>query len=91
MAPSRSRGAIGGLSETLHDDDPTTGTGNAVLFHHDSAEAFWDAIVRAMQLFADASPGGANSCSARWRATFRGPAPRNATRQCIKLALRGAF
>jgi starch synthase len=51
--------AIGGLSETLQDDDPTSGTGNAVLFHHDSAEAFWDAIVRAMLLFSDA---------ARWRA-----------------------
>ena len=46
--------AVGGLSETLRDDDPTTGTGNAVLFHHDSAEAFWDAIVRALQLFGDA-------------------------------------
>ncbi len=46
--------AIGGLSETLRDDDPTTGTGNAVLFHDDSAEAFWDAIVRALQLYSDA-------------------------------------
>jgi starch synthase len=44
---------VGGLYETLQDDDPTTGTGNAVLFHDDSAAAFWDAIVRAMQLFAD--------------------------------------
>lgn len=46
--------AIGGLSETLQDDDPTIGTGNAVLFHQDSAESFWDAIVRAMLLFTDA-------------------------------------
>lgn len=45
--------AVGGLSETLRDDDPTTGTGNAILFHHDAAEAFWDAIVRALGLFAD--------------------------------------
>lgn len=45
--------AIGGLSETLQDDDPTMGTGNAVLFHDDTAAAFWDAIVRAMQLFTD--------------------------------------
>ena len=46
--------AVGGLSESLRDDDPATGTGNAVLFHDDTPEAFWDAIVRALQLFHDA-------------------------------------
>ena len=45
--------AVGGLSETLRDDDPTTETGNAFLFHQDSAEAFWDAIVRGLTVFAD--------------------------------------
>ena len=45
--------AVGGLSETLHDDDPTSGHGNAILFHHDSPAAFWDAIGRALGLFAD--------------------------------------
>lgn len=45
--------AVGGLYETLRDDDPTMGTGNAVLFHDASPEAFWDAIMRALQLFAD--------------------------------------
>lgn len=45
--------SVGGLSETLQDDDPTTGTGNAVLFHEASAEAFWDAIMRALLLFGD--------------------------------------
>ena len=54
--------AIGGLSETLQDDDPTLGTGNAVLFHDDSAEAFWDAIVRALLLYGDGP---------RWRELMR--------------------
>lgn len=45
--------AVGGLSETLRDDDPATGSGNAVLFHDETPEAFWDAIRRALQLFAD--------------------------------------
>ncbi len=45
--------AVGGLSETLQDDDPASATGNAVLFHHDSADALWDAIVRALQIFGD--------------------------------------
>jgi starch synthase len=43
----------GGLAEVLRDDDPGTGTGNAVLFHHDSPEALWDALGRALHLFAD--------------------------------------
>lgn len=47
--------AVGGLHEILQDDDPTTGTGNAVLFYDASAEAFWDAIMRALQLFGDAA------------------------------------
>lgn len=45
--------AVGGLSETLRDEDPASSTGNAVLFHHDSAEALWDGIMRALQLFGD--------------------------------------
>jgi starch synthase len=45
--------AVGGLYEALRDDDPTTGAGNAVLFHDDSAAAFWDALVRALQHYAD--------------------------------------
>ncbi|HYR58526.1 MAG TPA: hypothetical protein VEO95_07855, partial [Chthoniobacteraceae bacterium] len=42
-----------GLYESLQDGDPASGTGNAVLFHHDTPAAFWDAIVRALQLFED--------------------------------------
>ena len=45
--------AVGGLYESLQDDDPMSGTGNAVLFHDDSPEAFWDAINRSFQLFDD--------------------------------------
>lgn len=76
--------AVGGLSETLRDDDPTLGSGNAVLFHEASAEAFWDAIMRALLLFGDGP---------RWReltrramvGDFPGIAPRNASRPSIAL------
>lgn len=51
--------AIGGLAESLRDDDPASGQGNAVLFHDETADAFWDAIGRALHLFADRE---------RWRA-----------------------
>jgi starch synthase len=50
--------SVGGLFESLQDDDPQSGTGNAILFHNDSAEAFWDAIRRALQFHRDRS---------RWR------------------------
>jgi starch synthase len=43
--------AVGGLSETLRDEDPTTRTGHALLFHDDAPAAFWDAILRALHLF----------------------------------------
>lgn len=45
--------ATGGLFEMIQDYDPSAGTGNGVLFHHDSAEAFWDAIVRTLGYFED--------------------------------------
>jgi starch synthase len=45
--------AVGGLYESLQNDDPTSGIGNAVIFYEDSPEAFWDAINRAFELFAD--------------------------------------
>ncbi len=43
--------ANGGLLEHFSDFDPATGQGNAILFAHDTSEAFWDAIVRAITLF----------------------------------------
>jgi starch synthase len=45
--------ATGGLYQTLQDYDPTTGAGNAVIFHHESAAALWDAIGRALGYFND--------------------------------------
>ena len=45
--------ATGGLYEMIQDYDPTTNTGNGVLFFDDNAEAFWDAIVRVLGYFTD--------------------------------------
>ncbi len=45
--------ATGGLYEMIQDYDPSTDTGNGVLFHDDNAEAFWDAIVRVLGYFGD--------------------------------------
>ncbi len=47
--------ATGGLHEIIQDFDPTSNTGNGFLFFEASAEAFWDAIVRAKKLFQNAS------------------------------------
>jgi starch synthase len=45
--------ATGGLLEHLDDYDPSTGTGNALLYRNDSSAGFWDAITRAVTLFRD--------------------------------------
>lgn len=43
--------ATGGLHEIIQDIDATTGSGNGFLFFEPTAEAFWDAIVRAKRHF----------------------------------------
>lgn len=43
---------VGGLHEILRDYDPVAGDGWALLFYDYSAEALWDAIVRAKKIFA---------------------------------------
>lgn len=45
--------ATGGLHEIVHDYDPSASSGNGFLFFEPTSEAFWDAIVRARQLFRD--------------------------------------
>jgi starch synthase len=45
--------ATGGLYEMIQDYDPTSDTGNGVLFYDDNADAFWDAIVRTLGYFTD--------------------------------------
>ncbi len=43
--------ATGGLMENLRDFDPSSGAGNALLYHADSVQALWDAISRGLSLF----------------------------------------
>lgn len=43
--------ATGGIQEIIEDHDPTTGSGFGFLYYDASAEAFWDAIKRARELF----------------------------------------
>jgi starch synthase len=43
--------ATGGIQEIIEDYDPTTDTGYGFLFYEYSAEAFWDALCRARELF----------------------------------------
>jgi starch synthase len=45
--------ATGGLYEMIQDFDPADDTGNGVLFYDDTAEAFWDAMVRVLGYFGD--------------------------------------
>lgn len=45
--------ATGDLQEIIHDFDPNQNRGNGVLFFEPTAEAFWDAILRAKRLFRD--------------------------------------
>ena len=46
--------ASGGLYQIVRDYDPTTGDGNGFQFFDYSVEAFWDSIMRAKKVFADA-------------------------------------
>jgi starch synthase len=50
--------ATGGLLENLRDFDPSTGEGNAILYHEDSIQALWDAISRAQSLFRERNTWG---------------------------------
>jgi len=45
--------AIGGLHQILTDFDPTTATGNSLLFYDYSQEALWDSIGRSKHLFSN--------------------------------------
>ncbi len=45
--------ATGGLHEILCDIDPSRGSGTGFLFFEPTAEAFWDAVVRARAQFRD--------------------------------------
>ena len=45
--------ATGGVQEIIEDYDPTTDAGYGFLYYDSSAEAFWDAIKRAREVFAD--------------------------------------
>lgn len=45
--------ATGGIQEIIEDHDPTTRSGYGFLYYDPSVEAFWDAIKRARELFAD--------------------------------------
>ena len=47
--------ATGGIQEIIEDHDPTTGSGYGFLYYDPSVEAFWDAIKRARELFADSA------------------------------------
>jgi starch synthase len=47
--------ATGGIQEIIEDFDPTTGHGYGFLYYDPSVDAFWDAIKRARELFADAA------------------------------------
>jgi starch synthase len=48
--------ASGGLHQILTDYDPTTETGNALLFYEYTPEALWDTIGRAKHHFAATQP-----------------------------------
>ena len=43
--------ATGGIQEIIEDYDPTTDRGHGFLYYDASAEAFWDAIKRAREIF----------------------------------------
>ena len=43
--------ATGGIQEIIEDYDPTTDSGYGFLYYDPSAEAFWDAIKRAREIF----------------------------------------
>ena len=45
--------ATGGIQEIIEDYDPTADSGYGFLYYDPSAEAFWDAIKRAREVFAD--------------------------------------
>jgi starch synthase len=45
--------ATGGIHEIIEDYDPTINSGYGFLFYQYSAEAFWDAIKRAREIFGD--------------------------------------
>ena len=45
--------ADGGLLENLFDFDPASGKGNSLLYDPDSSEAFWDALLRTLDLFSN--------------------------------------
>jgi len=45
--------ATGGIQEIIEDYDPTLDTGYGFLCYHYSAEAFWDSIKRAREVFRD--------------------------------------
>lgn len=45
--------ATGGIHEIIEDYDPTSDNGYGFLFYEYSAEAFWDAIKRAREIFGD--------------------------------------
>jgi starch synthase len=45
--------ATGGIQEIIVDYDPTTESGFGFLYYDDSADAFWDAIKRAREIFQD--------------------------------------
>ncbi len=45
--------ATGGIQEIIEDYDPTTDSGYGFLYYDPSAEAFWDAIKRAREIFHD--------------------------------------
>jgi starch synthase len=46
--------ATGGLYESIQDYDPTNDSGHGFLFYDYTSEAFWDAIMRVRNCFADA-------------------------------------
>ena len=45
--------ATGGLYESIQDYDPSNESGNGFLFYERTAEALWDAVLRARQYYAD--------------------------------------
>ena len=45
--------ATGGIHEIIEDHDPWDDTGYGFLYYHSSAEAFWDSIKRAREIFCE--------------------------------------